>query len=389
MKRIRSSRLGRPNGFTLLEILIVITIIGILAALLLPAIMRALGKGTELRQTTEIDDLGTALQTFRTQYGVYPPSRIRLRENTAYNQDAFDAHSERWLRRIWPNIILPTGVAGGPTILWCKDSPPATVKTEATVAASSGGGAGAPGGTGGAIYELEGDECLVFFLGGIAQFDRSNPDSSIILNGFSKRASNPGGVPDSSIPQTVQREPRLFEFDGGRLFVRPFTVVTPATQFVQEFVPSAGSGYLAMVNSKLPSYRSIDTNPINAPPIAYFSSYEGTGYRPHDVNLVPTTNPSLAFQLAWLPMLPIGNSVAPNPYTESNPVPAATEIVRFHKSSGFQLITAGDDNEYGLGGRLPRVATAPITNTDLEFDDRTNFTDSKTVGVFDQDSRQN
>ena len=63
---------GRQRGFTLFEILVVITILGLLAALVGP---RLFGKVTGARQKAakaQIEMFGTALDTFRLDVGRYP-----------------------------------------------------------------------------------------------------------------------------------------------------------------------------------------------------------------------------------------------------------------------------------------------------------------------------
>ncbi|MGB7576152.1 MAG: type II secretion system major pseudopilin GspG [Thermodesulfobacteriota bacterium] len=62
----------RERGFTLFELLVVITILGLLAALVAP---KFFGKVSEAKQKTakaQIEMFGTALDTFRLDVGRYP-----------------------------------------------------------------------------------------------------------------------------------------------------------------------------------------------------------------------------------------------------------------------------------------------------------------------------
>ncbi|MEQ8849121.1 prepilin-type N-terminal cleavage/methylation domain-containing protein [Botrimarina sp.] len=62
------------HGFTLVELLVVITIIAILAGLLLAAAGGALGAGAQARITTDITQITTALEDYNNNVGSYPPN---------------------------------------------------------------------------------------------------------------------------------------------------------------------------------------------------------------------------------------------------------------------------------------------------------------------------
>jgi general secretion pathway protein G len=68
--RRRTTR--RPNGFTLLEILVVIAILGLLIGLVAPAVLRQLGfaRGAVAKQS--IERLGGILDLYRLDIGSYP-----------------------------------------------------------------------------------------------------------------------------------------------------------------------------------------------------------------------------------------------------------------------------------------------------------------------------
>jgi prepilin-type N-terminal cleavage/methylation domain-containing protein/prepilin-type processing-associated H-X9-DG protein len=73
----------RNVGFTLVELLVVIAIVGILIALLLPAIQAARESARSSQCKNNVRQIGIALQNFESGRGVFPPGYVSQPENPA------------------------------------------------------------------------------------------------------------------------------------------------------------------------------------------------------------------------------------------------------------------------------------------------------------------
>lgn len=152
MKRlIPSATHHRRSGFSLIELLMVIVIIGILMGLILPAIQNARTRARIAAVSVEITKLDQAIATFKNKYGVEPPSSL----NIPTSATGWTPEDRQKITRVWDQFDFTTlGGAG---------SYPASP------------------------IHLNGAECLVLFLGGI----NSGTAASPVLIGFSNNPRTP------------------------------------------------------------------------------------------------------------------------------------------------------------------------------------------------------
>lgn len=71
-------RAADPAGFTLLELLVVMVIIGLLAGLVAPRYFEQIGKSNTNIAKAQINALGKALDAYRLDVGAYPSTEERL-----------------------------------------------------------------------------------------------------------------------------------------------------------------------------------------------------------------------------------------------------------------------------------------------------------------------
>jgi general secretion pathway protein G len=69
---ISERHLNNKKGFTLVELIVVMVILGMLAALVFPKLLPKVGKGKQSAAKTQIELLGQALDQFRLDTGRYP-----------------------------------------------------------------------------------------------------------------------------------------------------------------------------------------------------------------------------------------------------------------------------------------------------------------------------
>lgn len=103
MKKPLARRHAPPphsRGFTLIEMLMVIAVLSILMALLVAAVVNARRPAVIAQVKTEMGQFSTAIQTFKTDFGMIPPSQITLEETGG----SWSAASQAVIGSLWPQF---------------------------------------------------------------------------------------------------------------------------------------------------------------------------------------------------------------------------------------------------------------------------------------------
>jgi len=357
MNQRSQNRTGR-GGFTLVELLVVLVIIGILASLITGAVMLALRTGRQARNRSDLAQLDVALQNFKTTFKISdpPPSRIKICENygqyfTVAADAQLDADSVSYLTRMFPRI----GISG-----W-------TAPPYGTGTGIDWNGNGVLDGP----AVLEGDQCLVFFMGGIAApFGAGAPPN---MQGFSKNPLNPAD-PSAGF------NPPFGDFSSSRL------VVIPPNANSLPLRPSSYLSYLDTygVSNGLGGY-------VSGAPYAYFSSYKNAnGYNRYLATGASTSYVTSGVMYSDCSTLGAIGVSGLWPYIQSFTTTTTPSAV-YVKPTSYQIISAGADAVFGLGS-VPSFnagtgwSFAPLWNPNVApmygqgppggYDDQASFTSS-------------
>ena len=102
--RIRCSRSGLRRAFTLVELLVVIAIIGVLVALLLPAVQSARESARRMSCMNNLKQTGIALHNHHDSYGTFPAGGVTNGACCSTQSGATWTMPFMLSRQIWPTL---------------------------------------------------------------------------------------------------------------------------------------------------------------------------------------------------------------------------------------------------------------------------------------------
>src|SRR5690606_10616730 len=101
------ARRAPRRGFTLVELLMVVVIIGLLMALLLPAIGRARLTAQRAAITAEISQLNAAMTQYAANHNEYPPSLLTDLGPTPYGNNYGNQVVRAHVAKAYPRSLYP------------------------------------------------------------------------------------------------------------------------------------------------------------------------------------------------------------------------------------------------------------------------------------------
>lgn len=372
-------RRNPPPGFTLVEILVVFLILALLVGILVPAIGSALRAGKRAAVKAEISQLAAALESFKTKYGDYPPSRIYLSERGNY--PTTNTRSVNTVFALGSNVPIVDVTIGQ----LAQRSMATLRKFFPKVVLNANSNVFAPGSTewydfnGNGVndgdYILQGHESLVFFLGGVPQ----QTENGFVMTGFGANPANPftNNIVGNSM-YGANRQAPFFEFAPSRLILDPQNPTFPVNS--ARTVVFGVPGYFDALGASPPEVGGLSLSILGSGAFrrldgisrfnyyAYFSTTGlGRNYDPNDMNCrITEGDVSL-----WYNALQSGGvmSPGPNPYTSgptglTTPSGSANPSVNFLNAQSFQIFSAGLDGLYGVGG----IYSPPPAKTALPAD---------------------
>ncbi|MEM7313150.1 MAG: type II secretion system protein [Planctomycetota bacterium] len=308
----------KRRGFTLVELLVVIAIIGILAALLIPAVFFAVTSARRAQISVEMANIQKALESYKTQAGEYPPDFTHNPNATATRFEQINQQLAQHLARNFRNrnsaidAPLKIDVNTNSVIPWPTGTAFATAVTNE-------------------LPNIDPAEALVLALRGFSK------DPSLPLSGAGDRQA-------------------LFEFDARRLSDRDMDGFL-------EYYPPGDSQKMPYTYFKARSASEADAYNVAT---LFVESTRTTA--PTFMFSLTDANGDSALPLPYLADRKVPDATAPENADGTSPA--------YAEPKKFQLLCAGLDGAYG--GTIRRAIGSGIVAGN-EKDDMASFLDGQTM----------
>jgi prepilin-type N-terminal cleavage/methylation domain-containing protein len=248
----RKSRLG----FTLVEMLVVIAIIGMLAGLLIPVVTGAITRARQGAHKLEVDTIAEAVEKYRNKYGDYPPDGSSWPIMERHLRKAFPQIVQSELALLDPttgflsSTFIDPNNGNSPTPYHVRNDFDTDVSIVNNYAAAS-------------LKVMDPAEALVFFLGGFS----ADPQRPFTGTGGPFIAIAPGSP---ILQYNVSRQNSFFDFAANRLTLITRQLVS--TTGPSGYISNDDSTYHGVPNDLLPVYLANSQGIEKSAPIVYFDS---------------------------------------------------------------------------------------------------------------------
>jgi len=111
LRRLRPAR--APSAFTLVELLVVMGIIGVLVAMLLPAVNQTVAAVRKAACANRVAQIEAGLANFKNDWGIYPPSNTDIADEANALAEACPASSPHGYEFLTVALVGPTADAKG------------------------------------------------------------------------------------------------------------------------------------------------------------------------------------------------------------------------------------------------------------------------------------